>query len=107
MGSEVESGKGEFVEALEDPTCLLQWKRLAEEEGLEHICTHLGGCKLLSLFAFFLFPLGLETFEVTSAHILRGTLGNFLTCFSLCCDFSLESIHGGDQTRVTDRLDFA
>jgi len=28
VGSGVESGKGEFVEALEDPTCLLQWKEI-------------------------------------------------------------------------------
>lgn len=28
-GSATESGKGEFVEDLEDPTCLLQWKNIS------------------------------------------------------------------------------
>ena len=33
VDSEIESGKGEFVEALEDPTCLLQWKGISWGEG--------------------------------------------------------------------------
>ena len=61
LGSGIESGKGEFVEVLGDPTCLLQWERLAEGE-VGNRFTHLGGCTLFSLFAFLLFPLGFETF---------------------------------------------
>ena len=33
MDSEIESGNGEFVEALEDPTCLLQWKMSQRGRG--------------------------------------------------------------------------
>ena len=29
VDSETESGRGESVEALEDPTCLLQWKEIS------------------------------------------------------------------------------
>ena len=72
MDSEVESGRGDFVEALEDPTCLLQWKeiRWRGEGRVERVCTHLGNGKPLTIFVCLLLLLGLETFEVTSAHIL-------------------------------------
>ena len=37
VDSKTESGEGEFVEALEDPTCLLQWKEISQGRG--RMCT--------------------------------------------------------------------
>ena len=42
VDSEIESGKGEFVEALEDPTCLLQWKEISQR-GEERTRMHSHG----------------------------------------------------------------
>jgi len=64
----------------------------------------MGSYKLLVFFARLLLLLGLETFEVTSAHILRGTLDVVLDCLPLCRNLSLEGVHRGDRPReVVDR----